>query len=151
MMAVTRESLLEHYRTMRAALMASIEELSDAQLQETTIDGWSVKDNLAHIAFWDDLRADEVTRISAGHQSVLRMTEQQDHDLNEMMYELRRGLTLSQVMWELQHSGERLLAAIEAAPRAALDEALYGEAGLLSTHGVQHAEYISNWRKAKSY
>lgn len=150
-MAVTRDALLEHYRTMRAGLMASIEGLSNAQLLETTIDGWSVKDNLAHIAFWDDLRADEITRISAGHQSVLRMTGQQDHDLNEMMYELRRELALAQVMWELRHSGERLLAAIEAAPPAALDPALYGEAGLLSTHGSEHAAYIGTWRKTMGY
>jgi hypothetical protein len=30
---------------------------------EPTIDGWSVKDHLAHMAFWDDLRAADIERI----------------------------------------------------------------------------------------
>jgi len=150
-MPESKESLLAHYRAMRAQLAASFEGLGPARMSETTIDGWSVNDNLAHIAFWDDLRADEIIRMSAGHASVLRMSPAQDHELNEMMYELRRGLSGAQVRWELQRSGERLFAAIAAAPPEALDAGLYGEAGLVSSHGAAHADYITAWRMAKGY
>lgn len=150
-MPESRESLLVHYRAMRAQLKASIQGLGAARMSETSIDGWSVNDNLAHIAFWDDLRADEITRMSAGHASVLRMTPTQDHELNEMMYEFRRNISLAQVMWELERSGERLFAAISAAPAEALEPERYGEAGLVSSHGAAHAEYITAWRRAKGY
>ena len=38
-----RDALLTHYRQMRDALLAMIESLSDAQMIEPSLDGWSVK------------------------------------------------------------------------------------------------------------
>jgi hypothetical protein len=150
-MPESRDSLLDHFRRVRAELMASIAGLSDAQMTETTVDGWSVKDNLAHLALWDDLRADEIVRMSAGHQTALRMSGEQDEHFNNLMYELRRELSLPQVLWELEHSRQRLEDAISAAPPDALDPSRYGEAGLLSTHDAQHAEYLTNWRRRQGY
>jgi hypothetical protein len=73
-----RDALLQHYRQMRRELLAAIDGLTDALLTEPSLDGWSVKDHLAHLALWDDLRASEVVRISAGHDSAWRMTGAQD-------------------------------------------------------------------------
>ena len=150
-MPETREEAIERFRKMRAQLTASIDGLSDEQLTEPTVDGWSVKDSLAHIAFWDDLRADEVVRISAGHATALRMSGEQDAAANALAYDLRRGLSLEQVRWELQHSRQRLEDALAAASPRALDPSHYGEAGLLSTHDAIHAEFITNWRKRMGY
>jgi hypothetical protein len=146
-MTETRDSLLQHYEQVRGELLDSMRGLSDPQMIETTLDGWSVKDNLAHLAFWDNLRADEVARISAGFESALKMTEQQDADTSRMAYELRRGLSLAQVRWEMHHSRERVLGAIAAAPARALDAGLYGEASLRSSHDALHADYVRNWRR----
>ena len=43
-----RDALLRHYRESRAALLAAIDGLTDAQMTDPSIDGWSVKDHLAH-------------------------------------------------------------------------------------------------------
>ena len=51
-MAEDREALLQHYRQMREALLAAIDGLSDAVLTDPSLDGWSVKDHLAHLALW---------------------------------------------------------------------------------------------------
>ena len=59
-MAEDRDGLLQHYRQMREELLAAIDGLSDALMTERSLDGWSVKDHLAHLALWDDLRAAEV-------------------------------------------------------------------------------------------
>jgi hypothetical protein len=142
-----RQDLLEHYAANWAKLDDAIAGLSDAQMVEKTIDGWSVKDNLAHLAIWDDLRADEIARISAGFVTTLPMSEQQDHVYNEIAYELRKDLSLEQVRWEVQHSRQRLLQAIKAAPEEALEPSKYGEAGLRSSHGNLHAGYIREWRQ----
>jgi hypothetical protein len=66
-----RDDLLAHYRRSRAELLDAIAGLSEAQMTERTLDGWSVKDHLLHLALWDDVRAAEVVRISAGHESGL--------------------------------------------------------------------------------
>src|SRR5688572_15060684 len=105
-MVEDRDELLGHYRRSREELLAAIEGLSEEALTEPSIDGWSVKDHLAHLALWDDVRAAEVTRISAGHDSAWRMTGEQDEVYNVMGYELRRGLSLEQARWEFVTSRE---------------------------------------------
>jgi uncharacterized damage-inducible protein DinB len=148
-MAEDRAALLEYYRRTRADLLAAIDGLSDAEMTETSLDGWSVKDHLAHLALWDDLRADEVERISAGHESVWRMTPAQDEAYNEMGYHLRRDLPLAQARWELDRSRRRLLDAITAATARGLDASLYGEAGLRTGHEAEHAGWIQRWRRER--
>jgi hypothetical protein len=73
-----RYDLLLHYRQMHEELLAAIDGLSDELLTERSLDGWSVKDHLAHLSAWDDIRAGEVLRISAGHESAWRMSGDQD-------------------------------------------------------------------------
>jgi uncharacterized damage-inducible protein DinB len=148
-MAEDREDLLRHYRQMGGELMAAIEGLSDEQMAERSIDGWSVADHLAHLALWDEARAAEVARISAGHDCAFRMTEEQGAAYNALGYALRRGWSPAQSRWELDTARKRLMEAIDAASPRALDPSLYGDAGLRSTHVGEHAQWIKQWREDK--
>lgn len=148
-MAEDRDELLRHYRDSRARLLKAIDGLTDEQMSEASIDGWAVKDHLAHLALWDDIRAAEVERISAGFESAWRMTEQQDDQENATGYELRRSISPAQARWELENSRRKLLEAITAAPARALDPSLYGAAGLASKHEDQHAEWLERWRNER--
>ena len=145
-MAEDRDALLQHYRQMREELLAAIHGLSDELLTEPSLDGWSVKDHLAHLALWDDIRAGEVARISAGHDSAWRMTDEQAEAYNALGHALRLALSLDQVRWELATSGRRLLDAITSATPRGLDGSLYGEAGLRSEHEAAHTGWIKRWR-----
>jgi uncharacterized damage-inducible protein DinB len=145
-MAEERDALLEHYRQMREELLSAIDGLSDELMTEPSLDGWSVKDHLAHIALWDDIRAGEVVRISAGHESAWRMTGDQDAAYNALAHDLLAALSLDQARWELATSRQRLLDAISSATERGLDASLYGEAGLRSSHDAQHARWIKRWR-----
>jgi hypothetical protein len=147
--AEDRDDLLRHYEAMRRELLAAIDGLSVEQMTDASIDGRSVKDHLAHIALWDDIRATEVTRISAGHASAWRMTGGQDEEFNALSYELRRDLSLAQARWEFETSRQRLLEAIRAAAPDGLDASRYGEAGLRSSHEAEHAGWIRRWRGEK--
>jgi uncharacterized damage-inducible protein DinB len=144
-----RDALLEHYGRTREALLAAIDGLSDELMLERSIDGWSVRDHLAHLATWDEIRAQEVERISAGHASAWRMDGEQDAAYNALTYDLRRDLSLAQVRWELLSSRKRLLDAIAGATERGFDGSLYGEAGLRSGHEAQHTGWISRWRQAR--
>ena len=148
-MAEDREALLQHYRRTRQELLAAIEGLSDELMTEPSLDGWSVKDHLAHIALWDDIRASEVARISAGHASAWRMTGDQEAAYNALGHALRHGLSLEQAMWELTASRQRLLDAIQSATPRGLEASLYGEAGLYSSHEAAHAGWIARWRRER--
>jgi len=144
-----RKALLEHYRKGRKILLDSIQGLTDTQMIETSIDGWSVKDHLAHIALWDDVRADEVVRISAGHDTAWRLNDEYSLAFNEMSYRSRAALPLSQVRWELGNSRKRLNDALASAAPRALDASLYGAAGLGKLHEHEHAGWIRRWRTEK--
>jgi len=145
-MAEDRDALLRHYRQMREELLAVIHGLDDSSLTEPSLDGWSVKDHLAHLALWDDIRAEEVLRISAGHESAWRMTPEHEAAYGPLAYALRLNLSLDQVRWELATSHRRLLDAIAAATPRGLDGSLYGEAGLRSGHETAHTGWIERWR-----
>lgn len=145
-MAEDRDALVRHYREMREELLTAIDGLSDELMTEPSLDGWSVKDHLAHLALWDDLRASEVVRISAGHNSAWRMTGDQDEAYNALAHDLRLALSLDQVRWELAISRQRLLDAISSATARGLDASLYGEAGLRSLHEGVHTGWLKRWR-----
>ena len=150
MPAEDREALLQHYSDMRAALLAAIDRLTDDQLTERTLDGWSVKDHLAHLALWDELRAAEIERISAGYDSAWRMAGR-DGEYSTLGYDMRRDLSLAQIRWESARTHERLLHAITSAVERGLDGSLYGEAGLKSTHEAAHTGWIQRWRSERGY
>ena len=148
-MAEDRDALLQHYRKMREELLSAIDGLSDELMTEPSLDGWSVKDHLAHLALWDDIRASEVVRISAGHDSAWRMTGDQDEAYNALAHDLRLALSPDQARWELATSRQRLLDAISSATARGLDASLYGEAGLRSLHEAVHTGWINRWRGEK--
>ena len=141
-----RDELLLHYREMRESLLAAIDGLGDEAMSEPSLDGWSVGDHLAHIALWDEVRANEIARISAGHASAWQMTEAQDEAYNDLGYALRRGISAGQARWEFMTASDRLLAAVASAAGPGLDASRYGEAALRSTHQAEHAAWIRRWR-----
>lgn len=148
-MAEDREGLLRDYRRMREEVLSAIDGLSDDLMTEPSLDGWSIKNHLAHLAVWDEIRASEVARVSAGHDSAWRMTGDQDAAYNALAHDLRRALSLEQVRWELETSRQRLLDAISSATARGLDASLYGEAGLRSLHEAEHTGWIKRWRGEK--
>jgi hypothetical protein len=149
-MAEDKDALLAQYRRVRAELVAGIEGIPAESMVERSLDGWSVKDHLLHLSLWDDLRASEVQRISAGFESAWRMSDEQDEAYNGMGHELRRDLSLEQARWELVSSHQRLLDAIAVATPRGLDASLYGEAGLVrGGHDEEHAGWIKRWRGEK--
>jgi hypothetical protein len=149
-MTEDRDGLLRHYRQGREELLAAIDGLSDALMTERSLDGWSVKDHLAHLALWDDLRAADVLRISAGHAPVTRVTEEQVTVINELAHALCRDLSVAQVRWELAASRQRVLDAIASATPRGLDPSLYADAALRSTHEAEHTGWIQRWRREKA-
>jgi uncharacterized damage-inducible protein DinB len=149
-MAEDRDALLADFGSARAKLLAAIDGIPDELMVEPSLDGWSVKDHLLHLSLWDDLRASEVERISAGFESAWRMSDEQDETYNVMGHDLRRELSLEHALWELTTSHTRLLDAIAAAAPRGLDASLYGEAGLVRAgHDEEHAGWIKRWRDEK--
>ena len=98
-MTEDRDALLQHYRQSREELLSAIDGLSDAQLTDPSLDGWSVKDHLAHLALWDDVRASEVVRhLCRPRLGLEDGLERQDGALNALGYALGDPLA-DQIRW----------------------------------------------------
>lgn len=149
-MATGQEQLVEHFRAMRAELHIAIDGLSDEQLSEKTLDGWSVKDHLAHVGLYDELRVAEVRRISAGWETAWHMPGK-DHFYSELGYELRANFSPAQVLWEIANTHEQLLAAIAEGSDLILEPDRFSEAAMPSTHEAQHTGWIRRWRSDRGY
>jgi hypothetical protein len=145
-MQLDRDELLQHYRRMHGEMRAAIDGLTDEQMSDPSLDGWSVKDHLGHVSAWDAIRAAEIERISAGHASAWHMSREQAAAFGRLTYDLRRNLPAAQLRWELDNGYRRLLEAIASASERGLDGSLYGEAGLFSTHDAEHTMWIRRWR-----
>jgi len=150
-MTTDRDVLLAAHRAMRSEFLAAVDGLTEAQLTERSHNGWSVKDHMAHITFWDEVRASEVERISAGLDSAWRLTPEEDETLNAMVTRARWDHSLEQVQREFTESKQRFLDALSRATPEGLDASRYGEAGLVSRHEAEHAGWIREWRAERGY
>ena len=143
-----RDAVIQHFREIRTHFLSAIEGLTEAQLTEPSIDGWSVKDHLNHLAFWHDLRSSEIPRISAGFEHAWPLSVD-SQVLNDIVQPARTNLSLEQARWEYESAIDRVIEAVGHANERGLIQSHYGEVGLATTHDLGHAEFIRNWRRAR--
>lgn len=147
-----RSALLQAYRDSRAALLAAIAGLSEDQMSAPAPDGWSVRDHLAHIAHMDELRSFEIQRLSRGYRIAHPASIPEEWDsLNAWGVNLRRPMSLEQVLWELEFTRDGVLETIGSATERGLDQSNYGELGLDggAMHEQEHAAAIRAYRSSQ--
>jgi hypothetical protein len=135
----------------RARVMQAIAGLTEEQMSRPGPDGWSVKDELNHLAICDELRFFEIGRVArGGGPAFTGMTDEQVDFFNGMVASLRRSLPLEQVLADLEFARSLVIEAISSAPEFALEPARYGDGYQVNGsvwHDVEHAEAIEAWRK----
>lgn len=146
-----RDQLLNDMAVARARVMQAIDGLDDAQASRPEIDGWSVKDQLSHLTVCDEIRFHEIGRVSRGGKPGYSNLNGERMDVfNETLVDLRRSLSLAQVLDDLAAAGARVLEAIAAAPDHALAPELYDDGYPVNgsiPHDTSHAEMIIAWRQ----
>jgi len=129
---------------------AAISGLTDEQASRPAKDGWSVKDQLAHMTFWHEMRFFEISRIARGGRAGFPATDEKGGEhINEQMAANRRRLRLAQVVADLDFASEMVKQAVLACPEDRLDQRLYEEIGIQggAAHEIEHAGLIETWRK----
>jgi uncharacterized protein (TIGR03083 family) len=121
-------------------LLAAVDGIPDDRLAEPgAADHWSVKDVLAHIAYWEDRLVERVERKLAG------LPEPQGGDFeadNQREHEARRDWALERVWDDLRRGHERLRATVHAAPQLTDDDV----AEETWEHYDEHVRAIRAWR-----
>lgn len=143
------QKLVQWAETAHTNLLESIDGLTEEQASRQEIDGWSVKDHLAHITVWNEMRFWELNRIAQGGTfSMAPETEEGIGWLNEGFAQARRRLPYAQVVADMNSVHNLLVQAVTAAPEDRLAENLYGEMGPIgAAHEAGHAAIIRGWRE----
>jgi hypothetical protein len=147
-----RPQLLNQLNKAWAALKQSFAGLSDSQLTEPGITGhWSVKDILAHVTTWEEealkylpliLKGGRPPRYSIKYGGI--------NAFNAQMTEQKQGLSLSDVLRQLDETHRRLIDYVQSVPEEQfIRETRFRRRLRLDTysHYPNHAKAIREWRE----
>jgi hypothetical protein len=149
-----RQQLLKRLDKAWGAFKASYAGLSDAQLTAPGVTGqWSVKDMIAHVTWWEEEALKHLPLILTGGRPPRYSTQYGGIDaFNAQMTERTRGLSLSDVLRQLEDTHRRLIDYVHSAPEEQFTrETRFRRRLRLDTYGhyPKHAEAIRAWREQR--
>jgi Protein of unknown function (DUF1706) len=152
---VDRQQLLKRLDKAWGVFKESYAGLSASQLLEPGVAGaWSVRDILAHVTTWEEealthlpliLKGGKPPRYSVRYGGI--------NAFNAQMTEQKRGLSLPEVLRQLDETHRRLIDFIQIAPGDQfIGETRFRHRLRLDTysHYPKHAEAIRQWRAQRS-
>jgi len=148
---MTKKQLLDKLEKAWADLKASYAGLSEAQMTEPGVTGtWSVKDILAHVTTWEEEALKMLPLLREG-VTPPRYADAYGglNAFNALMSERKRGLSLSEVLAQLDDTHRRLIEYVHSVPDDLLTtETRFRRRLRLDTysHYPEHARAIREWR-----
>ncbi len=157
-LAARRRHLLARLAAERAGLLEQLIGLDETTLTEVPVlDGWTVKDLLAHIAAWDRWELREMKRILGGEPPDLSAIRDMD-SYNAAVVAAWRDRPLTEVLAELREARAAWVAWLRTLPEEQFflqrlfggeDWSFPGCVEVQWRHDAEHAAQISAWREAK--
>ena len=148
-----RQRLLRRLDKAWTALRESYAGLSDSQLAEPGVTGdWSVKDILAHVTTWEGEALKYLPLIIAGGRPPRYVSYGGIDAFNAKMTEEKRGLSLSEVLRQLDDTHGRLIDFVQHTPDAQFTgDTRFRRRLRLDTysHYPEHTEAMRNWREQR--
>jgi hypothetical protein len=143
-----REDLLRREAEAWGRIDGVVEFLSAAELVRPgyTVEGWSVKDMMAHVAAWSNVAAGVLREISAGTWSGHHVSDEPGGTdrLNAEWFERDRELDVDTVRSEWHASRARMLEAFGALVEIAPDaDEWFEESG--PSHYAEHMPDLERW------
>jgi len=150
---VDRQRLLRRLDKAWSALRESYVGLSDSQLTEPGVTGdWSVKDILAHVTTWEGEALKHLPLIIAGGRPPRYVRYGGIDAFNAKTTEEKRGLSLPEVLRQLDDTHGRLIDFVQRTPEAQFTrDTRFRRRLRLDTysHYPKHAEAIREWREQR--
>lgn len=148
-----RQRLLRRLDKAWAALRESYVGLSDSQLTEPGVTGdWSVKDILAHVTTWEGEALKHLPLIIAGGRPPRYVRYGGIDAFNAKTTEEKRGLSLPEVLRQLDDTHGRLIDFVQRTPEAQFTrDTRFRRRLRLDTysHYPKHAVAIREWREQR--
>ena len=126
-----KADLMERIQREWSALTQAIDKLSDEQMSVPGTGSWSIKDNLAHLAAWEQFMLLYHLQGHPPHEAMQvdeATLERLDEDgLNAILYERNRHRSVADVVSDLYRSHEQVLATLEQMTYADLMKPRYSD------------------------
>lgn len=149
-----REALLQRLDSAWESFKESYAGLSDGELLEGGVTGaWSIRDIIAHVSWWEEEALTHLPLILAGGRPPRYSVTHGGIDaFNAKMTALRNGLSLAEVLRQLDDVHRRLMALVERVPELQLTgETRFRRRLRLDTYGhyPKHTRAIRRWRERR--
>jgi hypothetical protein len=149
---MNRQQLLNQLDKAWTAFQESYAGLSDSQLTEPGVTGqWSVKDMIAHVTWWEEEALKHLPLILTGGRPPRYSRQYGGIDaFNAQRTEQTRGLSLADVLRQLEETHRRLIAYVHSVPEEHFTrETRFRRRLQLDTysHYPKHAQAIRAWRE----
>jgi hypothetical protein len=123
---MTKDLLLQQMRSGRQSLEAALANLSPGQMERlATPGGWSVKDVLFHLAWWESHMAlwlEEALRGAVPAMPAPGLTWDDIDQVNAQVFQEGQAHSLPDILAALADAQSRALLAVQAAPEVALTD-----------------------------
>jgi hypothetical protein len=151
---MNREQLLHKLDVAWDALKASYAGLQESELTESGVVGdWSVKDILAHVTTWEEEALKYLPIIAGGGKPPRYAVQYGGLDaFNALKSEQKRGLSLHDVLRQLDETHRQLMELVSSAPEEQFTrDTPFRHRLRLDTysHYPIHARMIKEWREQK--
>jgi hypothetical protein len=148
---MNRQRLLSQIDAAWSALKETYAGLPESQLTEAGVAGnWSVKDVLAHVTTWEEEALKVLPLILEGGRPPRYSVVYGGIDaFNAQMAERKRGLSLAEVLHQLDETHGRLIAYLHSVPEVQIEsETRFRRRLRLDTyrHYPEHTRMIWEWR-----
>ncbi len=155
-----RADLLARLAAERSFLLQQLEGLDEATLtHDPVFGGWTAAGLLAHLAYWDALTADWLSKLADGRPGDIRAAGIVDGSLDTRNADMQRrfaGLPFAQGVALCQKERRGLLLALQRLPDNTLQQRVYLDTGHRATpahwlrrryrHDASHAADLARWR-----
>lgn len=129
--------------------MREVDAVPPEEMGLPVVDGWSIKDLLAHITYWEETSIPDLQRVLRGDMPALANFQPDKTDAwNELAMGMRREFPLSQALRELKDVRETFREHLDRLP----DEAFRSGwvpvyCAVSASHDRKHAADIREWRR----
>jgi hypothetical protein len=112
-----KAELIAHIEREWTALLQTVEQITPGQMTTPDVGGWSPRDNLAHLAAWEQVMLRSYLQGQPPHQ-VLQMDEaalerMDENEINQVIFERNRLRSVEEVLKELHQSHAQVLSTLE--------------------------------------
>jgi len=148
-----KEDLLVRAARALIGFHESLDGLGETDLTDASLDGWSIRDILAHLSGWHREMTPALERLARGERPFPEGVRYDDVDAwNARFATAAREVEVTDLLLQLDRTHQEFLAAAATVPaeRFAPDRTAYRIVDLNSAHHYRtHADQIRAWRATR--